>query len=231
MAHRPFQSPSSSQCREEIGSFGVSPCIELQRQVFQSPEFAEYARKALVLVDVDFPEKPTQSAELKQANLALKAKFNTGDNYPTLVLLNAAGETVWQEAGYFGGGPSEVLAKLKRHALSTPETAGSFGFKSVEVAEFAKLAADKENLILDVRTPQEFAAGHLPGALNLDVNAADFVERVKALDKSKTYLVHCAAGVRSAKACEKLARLEFPRLYNLSGGIKAWIKAGEPVEK
>lgn len=69
------------------------------------------------------------------------------------------------------------------------------------------------------------------GALNIDVNALDFSERLKALDKNKTYLVHCAAGVRSTKACEKLAQLDFPKLYNLAGGIKAWIKAGEPIEK
>jgi thioredoxin-related protein len=112
------------------GSDWCPPCIELQRQVFQSAEFADYARKTLVLVDVDFPEKPKQSVELKRANLALKAKFNVGDNYPTVVLLDAAGETVLQEAGYFGGGPSEVLAELKRHAIPAAVTAGSVGFKA-----------------------------------------------------------------------------------------------------
>lgn len=140
------------------GSDWCPPCIELQRQVFQSPEFGDYARKALVLVDVDFPEAPKQSAELKRANAALKAKFNVGDNYPALVLLNAAGETVFQETGYFGGGPSEVLAKLQRHAAAATDAPVSSGFKDVGVEEFARLAADKQNMILDVRTPQEFAA-------------------------------------------------------------------------
>ncbi|MGO8696106.1 MAG: rhodanese-like domain-containing protein [Limisphaerales bacterium] len=213
------------------GSDWCPPCIELQRQVFQSPGFVDYARKALVLVDVDFPEASKQSAELKQANLALKAKFNVGDNYPALVLLNAAGETVFQETGYFGGGPSEVLSKLQRHAAAATDAAVSGGFRNVGVEEFARLAADKQNMILDVRTPREFASGHLQGALNVDVNAPDFAERIKALDKNKTYLVHCASGVRSTRACENLARLDFPRLYNLAGGIKAWIKAGEPIEK
>ena len=93
------------------------------------------------------------------------------------------------------------------------------------------MAADKQNVILDVRTPGEFSAGHIPGAVNLDYNAPDFQEKAAALDKSKTYLVHCAAGVRSARACEKLIHLDFPNLYNLPGGFKAWAKAGQPVEK
>jgi rhodanese-related sulfurtransferase len=56
-------------------------------------------------------------------------------------------------------------------------------------------------------------------------------DKAALLDKSKTYLVHCASGVRSVKACEQLGRLDFPRLYNLAGGFKAWAQAGKPVEK
>jgi len=215
------------------GSDWCPTCLEMQRQVFDSPEFAQYARRALVLVDVDFPEKKTQSDELKQANLALKARFNfseeLGGGYPTLVLLNAAGGTVFQETGYAGGGPAEVLPKLQRHT-ETDALPTDAAFKNLSVNEFARMAADKRNVILDVRTAQEFAAGHLPGAVNLDVNAPDFEAKAAALDKSKTYLVHCASGVRSAKACEKLGRLHFPTLYNLPGGFKAWTQAGKPVE-
>jgi phage shock protein E len=67
--------------------------------------------------------------------------------------------------------------------------------------------------------------------MNLDVNAPDFEAKAASLDKSKTYLVHCASGVRSVMACEKLGRLDFPKLYNLSGGFKAWVKARGSVEK
>ena len=213
------------------GSNWCPPCIEMQRQVFQSPEFIDYARKTLVLVDVDFPEKGSQSDDLKRANAALKVKFNVGDNYPTLSLLNDAGETVYQESGYSGGGPAEILRALQRHAGPISATAEPAGFKSIGVPEFAKLAADPGNVILDVRTPEEFQAGHLSGAVNLNISAPDFPERIKALDRTKTYLVHCASGGRSARACGKLAQLDFPRLYNLSGGIHAWIKAGQPVVK
>src|SRR6266568_2216992 len=94
-----------------------------------------------------------------------------------------------------------------------------------------KDAGDKKNVVLDVRTSQEFAAGHIPGAINLDVNGADFEQKVAGLDKSKSYLVHCAAGVRSARACDKMSKLDFSKLYNLEDGFKAWEKAGNKAER
>ena len=212
------------------GSDWCPACLEMQKQVFQSPEFSAYARQTLVLVDVDFPEKSAQSEALKQANQALKTRFNVGESLPTLVLLDQAGDTIFQEAGYGGGGPAEVLPRLQRHAPA-PAAAGAGGIQNLDVAEFAKMAADKQNVILDVRTAKEFQAGHIAGAINLDVMSPDFEPKAAALDKSKTYLVHCASGVRSAHACEKLGKLNFPKLYNLSGGFRAWVKAGEPVEK
>ena len=93
------------------------------------------------------------------------------------------------------------------------------------------MAADKNNVVLDVRTLGEFNAGHIPGAINLDVSAPDFKEKAAALDKNKVFLVHCASGIRSVRACQQLSRLEFPKLYNLPGGFKAWVKARKPVEK
>lgn len=104
-------------------------------------------------------------------------------------------------------------------------------FKNVDVAGFEKLRADRKNVVLDVRTKKEFEAGHVPGAINLDWYAPDFAEQVSRLDKNKTYLVHCAGGVRSAKACGKMSQLDFPKLYNLEGGFKAWEKAGNKAQK
>ena len=214
------------------GSDWCPACVEMQRQMFDSPAFAQYARRALVLVDVDFPEKHKQNEALQRANAALKARFNLSpvpdEGFPTIVLLNDAGETVFQETGYAGGGPAEVLPKLQRHTETAAPTAA---YKNLTVDEFARMAADKQNVILDVRTPAEFSAGHIPGAVNLDYNAPDFQAKAAALDKSKTYLVHCAVGGRSVRACEKLSRLDFPNLYNLPGGFKAWAKAGQPMEK
>ena len=217
------------------GSDWCPTCAEMQKQVFDSTAFANYARKMLVLVDVDFPEKQKQSADLQRANLALKARFNlsllNGEGFPTLVLLADSGETLFQETGYFGGGPAEVLAKLQHHAGllkdERPIAAGSF--KDLDVEEFADMVGDKANMILDVRTAKEFNTGHIPGAINMDVNSPDFLGRAAALNKNKVYLVHCASGVRSMRACEELAALGFPQLYNLSGGMRAWLKAKKPV--
>src|ERR1017187_1679948 len=213
------------------GSDWCPPCVEMQRQVFASPEFVQYACRALVLVDVDFPQKSTQSEELKRTNLALKARFNlsreSGEGFPTIVLLNDAGETVFQETGYAGGGEAEILPKLQRHPGTGGTLAAIAAFKNLSVEEFARMTNDKQNVILDVRTAEEFQAGHIPGAVNLDVSASDFETKAALLDRSKVYLVHCASGVRSARACDKLNHLNFPNLYNLPGGFKAWAKAGK----
>lgn len=104
------------------------------------------------------------------------------------------------------------------------------GFENVDVERFEKLMAEPGVVVLDVRTPKEYAAAHLKGAVLVDFQGKDFDQRIKELDKSKTYLVHCASGVRSERACKKLAGLEVAKLYNLEGGIRAWQKAGKPVE-
>jgi rhodanese-related sulfurtransferase len=129
------------------------------------------------------------------------------------------------------GTPLAAEVQRSEFPATTGIAAASAAFKNLSVDEFARMAADKQNVILDVRTAAEFSAGHIPGAMNLDVTAADFEEKAAALDKSKTYLVYCATGARSVRACEKLSHLDFPKLYNLPGGFKAWVKAGKPVEK
>jgi rhodanese-related sulfurtransferase len=101
----------------------------------------------------------------------------------------------------------------------------------VGVDEFDKLRANKEAVVLDVRTEKEFKAGHIPGALNVDFKAADFDQQVGKLDKNKTYLVHCAGGVRSASASKKMEAAGFKSIYDLAPGFKGWEKAGKPVEK
>ena len=103
--------------------------------------------------------------------------------------------------------------------------------RKVDVNEFEKLWKDKKNVVLDVRTDKEFAAGHIPGALNLNFHGTDFEKKVSALNKDRTYLVHCAAGVRSAKDCEVMTRLGFANLVDLPSGFKGWEKAGKPVQR
>jgi rhodanese-related sulfurtransferase len=101
----------------------------------------------------------------------------------------------------------------------------------VEPTEAQKLIAEKKVVVLDVRMPSEYAAGHIAGATNVDFRDKDFAAKIAKLDKNQAYLVHCAAGIRSAKACEAMDQLDFKTLYDLKGGLGAWSKAGLPVEK
>jgi rhodanese-related sulfurtransferase len=122
-------------------------------------------------------------------------------------------------------------AESKKTSDAPPTTAGTKGYKDINVEHFDKLRANTNNVVLDVRTPDEFAAGHIPGATNIDINSPEFEKKIAQLDKKRTYLVHCAAGGRSARACGKLSKLNFTDCYNLLGGMHAWEKAGKPVEK
>ena len=115
--------------------------------------------------------------------------------------------------------------------LSTVGAWAADAIRNVDVDEFAKLREDKKNVVLDVRTEKEYKAGHIPGARLIDIGSPDFDKQIAKLDKSKTYLVHCAAGGRSAKACKKMDTLGFTNLVNLTPGFKGWEKAGQPVEK
>ena len=130
------------------------------------------------------------------------------------------------------GGFSTLAADSKDDKKSAPAgTKEAVAYKNVDVAAFEKLRADKKVVVLDVRTKQEFDTGHIPGSILLDWNSGEFEAKISKLDTNKTYLVHCAAGRRSAKACDKMSQLKFGKVYNLEGGFTAWEKAGNKAEK
>ena len=93
------------------------------------------------------------------------------------------------------------------------------------------IKADANIAILDVRTAKEFADGHVAGAVNIDVNQADFAQKIDQLDRSKTYIVYCRSGRRSSKAVSIMAAKGFKNLYNVSDGFVGWNKNGLPFEK
>ena len=90
-------------------------------------------------------------------------------------------------------------------------------------------AGNPDFVILDVRTPSEYAAEHIENAINIDFYAADFETQVGALDKTNIYLVYCQSGNRSGQAAAVMDSLGFEEIYNLTGGISAWIAAGYPT--
>jgi rhodanese-related sulfurtransferase len=101
----------------------------------------------------------------------------------------------------------------------------------VNPAEAQKLIAEKEVRVLDLRTPEEFAAGHIADAQNIDFRAPDFEQKIAALEKTPRYVVHCSSGNRSSKALPLLEKHGFEHIYHLDGGFIAWEKAGLPMVK
>jgi rhodanese-related sulfurtransferase len=103
--------------------------------------------------------------------------------------------------------------------------------KNVTPDEAEKLINLRKDLvILDVRTADEFASGHIKGAKNISFLDDDFEQKLKEVE-GKPVLVHCASGGRSAKAVKQMLGKEFPELYHMNGGMKAWTDAGKEVVK
>ncbi len=88
------------------------------------------------------------------------------------------------------------------------------------------LKSDPGLQLIDVRTPEEFAGGHIGPATNIDWNGDRFEQSVAKLDKNQSVYVYCKIGGRSAKAADKLASMGFTKVYNLDGGILKWDAAG-----
>jgi rhodanese-related sulfurtransferase len=84
-------------------------------------------------------------------------------------------------------------------------------------------------IILDVRTPAEYASGHIENAVNLDYYEDDFEATLNTFDRNKTYLIYCRTASRSASVMKIMQRLEFTEAYNMLGGINAWTAAGFPT--
>lgn len=104
---------------------------------------------------------------------------------------------------------------------------------SVSAQEF-KNEIDKNDpgtVLIDIRTPQEFAEGHIPGALNLDFYASGFEAELNAMDKTKTYLIYCRSGNRTGQALALMNRLGFSKVINLQKGIIDWTGNMFAIEK
>jgi thioredoxin len=100
---------------------------------------------------------------------------------------------------------------------------------SLDAASFvAKIKQLPNAQLIDVRTPGEFAQGHIANSKNIDINSSDFQQRVAKLDKNKAVLLYCLSGSRSSFAMNVLSSMGFKEIYNLSGGMMRWRAASMP---
>ena len=103
---------------------------------------------------------------------------------------------------------------------------------TISVSEFSKkIKEDKNAVILDVRTLQEYAQEHLPNAILENMQEDSFEANIAKMDKNKTYLLYCKVGGRSGKAVETMKKAGFKQVFDLDGGIDDWKKAGEKTTK
>ncbi len=101
--------------------------------------------------------------------------------------------------------------------------------KNVGTDEFQqKMKGDVQ--LIDVRTPEEVAAGAIEGSTPIDFYGQNFQQNLEKLDKEKPVLVYCAVGGRSGQAMQLMKKMGFKEIYNLSGGIRAWKAEGKPVK-
>ena len=81
---------------------------------------------------------------------------------------------------------------------------------------------NKKNVLLDVRTPEEFAEGHVPGAVNIDVKNPNFEEEIQKLDTKKNYFIYCKSGVRAKLATEKMQEKGFKNTKNFKDRMSTY---------
>jgi rhodanese-related sulfurtransferase len=105
--------------------------------------------------------------------------------------------------------------------------------KDINAREASDLIRENQDnpdfVIIDVRTPEEFADGHIENAINLDFRSDGFRNEIERLDRYKTYLIYCRSGNRSRGALEVMVEVGFMNLYHLSTGILGWLDEGRPT--
>jgi rhodanese-related sulfurtransferase len=99
----------------------------------------------------------------------------------------------------------------------------------LSVTEFSSKVAEAGVITLDVRTPGEYAEGHLEGAQLIDFQSGNFENEISSLDKNATYAVYCRSGNRSGQAVKVMLDAGFTNVFNMNGGVIDWANAGLPL--
>lgn len=114
-------------------------------------------------------------------------------------------------------------------AIAIAACGGSTGADVQEVGAAKAVGMLDSRVVIDVRTPAEYAAGHIAGAENIDVEAADFGSKIASLDKKAPYLVYCHSGRRSGVAAAQMASAGFTDIVD-GGAMADLVAAGAPTQ-
>jgi len=137
---------------------------------------------------------------------------------------------IWACTGDSGEKPAPETSASETSALETSISEKPAPEPSISPAELAdRIAAESAPIVLDVRTPQEFAAGHIPGAVNIP--HTELASRLSTLDfdPDQEIVVHCEQGGRASIAESILREGGYTRVRDLTGHMKAWRAGGYPV--
>jgi rhodanese-related sulfurtransferase len=135
--------------------------------------------------------------------------------------------------------PGVLLALVTALAVVVAACSGSESTavtQSIELVSPARAAEVIEEqpeglVVLDIRTPEEYAEAHLADAIVVDYYAPDFADQLDALDKNVPYVLYCRTGNRSSDAVKTMKSLGFAQVYEIDGGIVNWYEQGFPVEQ
>jgi rhodanese-related sulfurtransferase len=121
-----------------------------------------------------------------------------------------------------------IIASL---LLVTSCSSNPSGVTNMNVSEFSKKITESGVVILDVRTPSEYAEGYIDGAHNIDFQSGNFENEIATLDKNATFAVYCRSGNRSGQAAKIMHDAGFHNVYNLEGGVIDWANEGMMLVK
>jgi rhodanese-related sulfurtransferase len=149
----------------------------------------------------------------------------------SLVLASCGGAEPAADAARPTPGSSEVAGDDATDDAAADAALGISGLSTISAVDAAAIAdaPPADLVVLDIRTPEEFAEGHLEGAVLVDFYDADFADQLAALDPDVPYLLYCRSGNRSGQALGVMEQLGFTSVANVDGGIIAWTGAGLPV--
>jgi rhodanese-related sulfurtransferase len=123
----------------------------------------------------------------------------------------------------------KVFALISSLLLLVGCSTSTAGATNMDVLDFSKKITESGVVILDVRTPGEFAEGYIEGARMIDFQGGSFETEIASLDKNATYAVYCRSGNRSGQAVKIMQDAGFLNLFNLEGGVIDWANQGMPL--